>query len=71
MIPLTITQTISYGEQARADARKWHESSGRHSPETLDHFEAGFSDGWRQCLRVLKLHGYEFTDPPAKSPKAA
>ncbi len=60
---LTVVQTIDYGQQACKDARKWHEIGGKHSPESLDHFDAGFTDGWRQCLATLKLHGYKFDDP--------
>ena len=60
---LTISQTINHGEQCRKDALAWHDSSGKHSPENLRDFEAGFKDGWSQCIRNLTLHGYQFPDP--------
>tara|TARA_Y100000310_G_C20135605_1_gene557875 strand:- start:312 stop:542 length:231 start_codon:yes stop_codon:yes gene_type:complete len=66
---LSTIQTIDFGRQALTEAltaaRNWHRARGSHITEDrLQDFSAGFSQGWREAIATLKLHGYTFPDRP-------
>lgn len=62
MKKLTVAQNDTWHKQAKADAIAWHVARRALSADenTPMHFgyNMGFSAGWQECLKALKLHGY-------------
>jgi hypothetical protein len=47
--------------QAMTESVSWHEANKHFEHAkilTVPAYQAGFKDGWRECLSALKLHGY-------------
>jgi hypothetical protein len=48
---------LSYQDQALAEQVAWHKANNPQLIEKqLKDFEAGFHDGWRQCVSTINLH---------------
>ena len=47
-----------YCREAEAEALAWHKANGKPTLEQLAAYSAGFREGWRDALKVARLHGY-------------
>jgi hypothetical protein len=56
---LTVAQNEAWQSQAKADALAWHKANmgKRLTSEKEEAYSTGFSHGWQECIKTLKLHG--------------
>ena len=52
----THMEVTRWGEQARAEAVRWHQDVNGVAKQRLVDFEAGFEQGWRAAVTALQAH---------------
>lgn len=51
-------QLDAWREQSKREALDWHGKVQGVAQSRLADFAPGFDQGWRECLKTLKLHGF-------------
>jgi hypothetical protein len=61
MQKIPLEAQFNWVEQALDESMSWHDANKHFEHAralTMPAYRAGFQDGWRECLKSLKLHGY-------------
>jgi hypothetical protein len=65
MQKIPLEAQFDWVKQAMNESVTWHDANKHFEYAriiAMPAYQAGFQDGWRECLSALKLHGYLASD---------